>query len=168
MEPTNGDARHDPRSVLFGPLVLDQEPPAGGASVHDGDAQTVGADQAPSLDPTGIGKLVEHEVAAMLGAAEAEAGRIRSRALSGVRMAEAKVVALQRHLDSTLAQLRELAEGIEQTPRAIHQLETELPTATGAATELPAVIEAAPDPERPAPRVTPSEEVVRLLRQHLS
>lgn len=114
----------------------------------------------------------------MLGAAEAEAGRIRSRAMSGVRMAEAKVVALQRHLDSTLAQLRELAEGIEQTPRAIHRLETELPTAIeaatelpaaiGAATELPTMIEAAPDPERPAPRVTLSEEVVRLLRQHLS
>jgi hypothetical protein len=114
--------------------------------------------QAPagSLDPSGIGKLVEHEVAALLQAAEAEAGRIRSKALAGVKMAEAKVASLQQQVQSTLAQLEEIAGRIEQTPSDDEQAENE------------SVFETRGDREPVAPSIPPSAEVVRLLRENLT
>jgi hypothetical protein len=186
MEQSNGEAHKDRSrpslAEVFRPVATaPTEAPAG------------------SLDPSGIGKLVEHEVAALLQAAEAEAGRIRSKALAGVRMAESKVAALEQQVHSTLAELAELAgrieapvapseglrAGIEPTRAGIEPTRAGIeppragiePTRAGIEPPVPADDrrEAAPlsvfDPalrEPVAPNIPPSDEVVRLLREHLT
>jgi len=143
MEQSNGEAHKD-RSR---PSLAEVFRPAATAP-----AKT----PAGSLDPSGIGKFVEHEVTALLEAAAAEAGRIRAQALAGVKMAEAKVTSLQQQVQATLAQLEELAGRIEQTRSPEERAEGQ------------PVFETLGDREPLAPSIPPSAEVVRLLRENLT
>jgi hypothetical protein len=157
MESTNGEAQHHGS--------LSSVPEVGPV------ATAPAREAAQPLDASGIGKLVEQEVRGLLDAAETEADRIRSKALAGVRMAEAKVAALEQQVHSTLAQLVELAGRIEQAPQAWIQ-ET-------APAEVRADDHEADEPASPsvfdatrrepvAPNIPPSDEVIRLLREHLT
>lgn len=147
-----------------------------------------------ALDPGGIGRRVEQEVNALLEAAQADADRIRAKAIAGIRMAEAKLSAMQQQMASTLAQLSELAERIE--PGRHTDLRADVQPVAGArpAAEAQQVAERrslaerfaangsrpaerpvpsvfdppSPKEERPAPSIPPSEEIVRILREHLT
>jgi hypothetical protein len=180
MESTNGEA-HQRASLSSVPEVG----PVATATAPAHDA-------AQSLDPSGIGRFVEQEVSALLDAAEAEADRIRSKALAGVRMAESKVAALEQQVHSTLAELAELAgrieapvtpsEGlrarIEPTRAGIEPLRAGIePLRAGIEPPAPADDRREADPlsvfdparrEPVAPNIPPSDEVVRLLREHLT
>jgi hypothetical protein len=187
MEETNGDAQHQGGvstvPVMVSPVETAPE-----------------SNPAPSLDPSVIGRRVEQEVSAFLEAAQAEADRIRSKALAGVKMAEAKVAALQQQVASTLAQLGELAQRIEPSapvapadptvPKGSMEGLAERFARRGAlvARNEPiarngdaGVAEPTTDPvaeaaasvfeapaERAAPTIPPSDEIVRLLREHLT
>jgi hypothetical protein len=143
-----------------------------------------------ALDPGGIGRRVEQEVNALLETAQADADRIRAKAIAGIRMAEAKLSAMQQQMASTLAQLSELAERIEPGRRTdLQPVGSARPTAEAQqATErrslaerfaangsrpaerpVPSVFDPpSPKEERPAPSIPPSEEIVRILREHLT
>lgn len=161
MESANGEA-HERASLSSVPDV--------------GQVATAPAEDAVKpLDASGIGRLVEQEVKGLLDAAETEADRIRSKALAGVRMAEAKVAALEQQVHSTLAQLVELAGRIEQAPQAWIQptarTEPE-PQAEDGGDDRdepapPSVFDSA-GREPVAPNIPPSDEVIRLLREHLT
>jgi cell division septum initiation protein DivIVA len=165
MEETNGDGT---ATVSVAPVV---------AAVESGSTHNT----ATALDPSGIGRRVEQEVNALLEAAQVEADRIRAKAIAGIRMAEAKVTALQQQMATTLAQLSELAERIEPGKPAERQSLAERFAANGSRPaervtngSTPAQPEASvfdPPPakdEKPATGIPPSEEIVRILREHLT
>jgi len=155
MEHSNGDSQPDvwstSRTLAVSPGVTETAT-----------ADTPAPDPAQSLDPTSIGKLVEHEVKALLDAAGADADRIRSRALAGVRMAESKVTALRQQVESTLAQLGELAGRIEESLPAVDPRDESL------APKVEPKVETGGGREPVAPNIPPSAEVIRLLREHLT
>lgn len=155
MEHPNGDSQLDAWSPSARALVVSQ------GATESAAAAAPAYDPAQSLDPSGLGKLVEHEVKALLDAAEADAARIRSKALAGVRMAEAKVTSLQQQMESTLAQLGELAGRIEAASPIIDPTEA-------APSPKVETVETSHGREPVAPNIPPSDEVVRLLREHLT
>ena len=195
MQAMEDEVRRDPRSPSAGSLALSlngEAPARAAARGVNGDAPS--AQPRPSsrsLDPGSIGRLVEQEVANMLDAAEAEADRISSKAVVVVRAAEEKIEALQHDLASAVAQLRALAERTERTAPAAQGSpapaagRSPAPAAQGSpapaarpssATGIPAVLTEPPAAMRavvdvddpPALGIPASEEVVRLLRQHLT
>jgi hypothetical protein len=156
MEETNGDANGTVSSTAVAVAPVESAP------AHEGTT---------ALDPTGIGRRVEQEVNTLLEAAQAEADRLRAKAIAGIRMAEAKVAALQQQMESTLAQLSELAERIEPGRPAERQSLAERFAANGSRPAQPESSVFDPPPqkeERPAPGIPPSAEIVRLLREHLT
>jgi hypothetical protein len=166
MEDTNGVATG---TVAAAPLVVapvESAPAQNGASV---------------LDPSGIGRRVEQEVNALLEAAQADADRMRAKAIAGIRMAEAKLAAMQQQMAATLAQLSELAERIEPGRPAERRSLAERFAANGSrpteraaeaaaqtAPPVPSVFDPPAKEERPTPSIPPSEEIVRILREHLT
>jgi hypothetical protein len=164
MEETNGDGT---ATVSVAPVLA----PVDIAPAHD---------TATALDPSGIGRRVEQEVNALLEAAQVEADRIRAKAIAGIRMAEAKVTALQQQMATTLAQLSELAERIEPGKPAERQSLAERFAANGSRPVEPvakvstsaqpeaSVFDPPAKDEKPATGIPPSEEIVRILREHLT
>ena len=178
MQAMDDEVRRDAGSPSNGSLALSLsgEVPAR-ATAHGVDGDAPSAEPRRSLDPGSIGRLVEQEVANMLDAAEAEADRIGSKAMVIVQAAEEKIEALQRELASAVAQLRALAERTERSaPTTQRSLAGSAPTTQrspsdgipAVLTEPPAAMRAVANDDPPALDIPASEEVVRLLRQHLT
>ena len=190
MQAMDDEVRRDAGSPSNGSLALSLsgEVPAR-ATAHGVDGDAPSAEPRRSLDPGSIGRLVEQEVANMLDAAEAEADRIGSKAMVIVQAAEEKIEALQRELASAVAQLRALAERTERpapttqrspagpAPKTQRSPSGSVPTTQRSPSDgIPAVLTEPPAAMRtvvdvddpPALGIPASEEVVRLLRQHLT
>ncbi len=98
-----------------------------------------------SIDPGTIGKLVEHEVAAMLEMAEDAAYWVRERALDAIKDAETRVNEVQRVITDLAQDLHDIVESVSSA-------------GPGSATKEEAPLNAGPSD---VVEIPPSDEVPR-------